>query len=155
MFIKESSGKFLISILAVILKEWSSDEPSIRIIFQHYSLILTLGPNPLLCCALMSNCIPCYSKPGHFGLSEMYQPRCNTGSSGIFHPMCLLNSPGWARHFVLKQQPFFLSSWQSHDVLWRSEVWKENGLSSGGGWSPQPTQVQTAWQRHRSAQLSR
>lgn len=35
------------------------------------------------------------------------------------------------------------SSLQSHDVLWRSEIWKENVVSSTWGWSPQPSQVHT------------
>lgn len=35
----------------------------------------------------------------------------------------------------------FLSSLQSHDVLWWSEIWKENVVSSKWGWSPQPSQV--------------
>lgn len=32
---------------------------------------------------------------------------------------------------------------QSHDVLWRSEIWKEDDISSNGGRSPQPAQVNT------------
>lgn len=32
-------------------------------------------------------------------------------------------------------------SLQSHDVLWRSEIWKENSVCSDGGRSPQPAQV--------------
>lgn len=40
---------------------------------------------------------------------------------------------------------------QSHDVHWRSEIWKENGIGSDGGWSPQPAQV---WKR-APTQLSR
>lgn len=46
-----------------------------------------------------------------------------------------------------------VASSQSHDVLWRSEIWKENGIGSDGGWSPQPAQVRKQARTHRSTQL--
>lgn len=50
----------------------------------------------------------------------------------------------------------FLSSLQSHDVLWRSEIWKENVVSSNWGRSPQPSQVHThpTFLQYRSTEQS-
>lgn len=44
----------------------------------------------------------------------------------------------------------FSFSVQSHDVLWRSEIWKEDVISSNGGWSPQPAQVYLLSNTHTS-----